>query len=397
MCRNALLEERAESRASVSAARERAVRGELAQLGSKLESAEEALRQTTSEQASIRARHEKELARAGAEAEQRASLLMRDCESLRASRESYARERVDEATRRADVLRATAIEEARAAVKRELEGVHVKELALLQSRCAGDVAGALAEERRSRDRQVEGVKAVFVQRERETAEDLRRLEELHAAKALRLETQLGEAREKEQAAVAALAKQRQSESRAAAQLLQSADADQLSARECVARAEALSAQLSEQQRVLQESRAREHSYREQLTQALESSRTLRYEAAELKRQAADGSGHSQQWRRAVREAELARAATEASLQIANDEIAMLDNEMRRLQENNASLQQTINRADKIMYGSSRRPAAKENAGLGSRAFVAGSKSISIASPLKQVSPNKLRRAEPRML
>jgi hypothetical protein len=63
----------------------------------------------------------------------------------------------------------------------------------------------------------------------------------------------------------------------------------------------------------------------------------------------------------LNELELSKVAVESCLHIAQDEVAMLENELKRIKDENLNLRAIIQRSDKIIYGSSKASfSGKEN-------------------------------------
>lgn len=87
-----------------------------------------------------------------------------------------------------------------------------------------------------------------------------------------------------------------------------------------------------------------------MARVLEESRLQRAELLEARRQASNGTVQANEWRNAVKESDLSNTVAATSLQIANQEISMLDHQLQRLKQENDSLNQALNRSDKLVYG-----------------------------------------------
>jgi chromosome segregation ATPase len=116
------------------------------------------------------------------------------------------------------------------------------------------------------------------------------------------------------------------------------------------RAEQLHRQLEAFETELHQSRSRETSYRNQLARALEETRIKSAELIEARQQASSGSVQAQQWRKVSQESDLSIAAAQSTVQIAREEVAMLEFELRRAQDESAALRQELLRADKLIFG-----------------------------------------------
>ena len=71
---------------------------------------------------------------------------------------------------------------------------------------------------------------------------------------------------------------------------------------------------------------------------------------ELKRQAAAAAAQAYNWRRAAQNSDATHITERSALQIANDEILMLEHEVKRLREENWGLQNTADRAAFKIHG-----------------------------------------------
>ncbi len=112
---------------------------------------------------------------------------------------------------------------------------------------------------------------------------------------------------------------------------------------------------------MQESRSREEQYRSQMSELLEQNRLLRADSIESQRQAATSQSLAQQLRQAARESDAGEISRGAALQIADDEIRMLEHELKRLSLVNQSLNHHVSKYENIIYGSSLRRSGASSA------------------------------------
>ena len=364
--RNRTLEERLSNRCDRSELKESRLREELSALAERFRGTQESMSGLGEEHEAEMRRLAEDFRRESTKLRNRISALESDLARATEVREELVQRRVQEAEERFRDAQNRVEEEVRVAVRREVEGAHMRELAAMQRKCSSDVAQAVAEEKKLAASQVETVRAGFVQREKELAADVKRLEELHGRRAGKLETQLAEAKAEQQRLSSALQELKEGEERRIQEMRKQLESRHASAVSQAAQVSELNTQLASLQRLVQESRVREQSYRDQLSQSMEENKALRYEIAEVRRHATDGSYQTHQWRNLMRELELSKATVESCLHIAQDEVKMLENELSRLKDENHDLRDIINRSDNIIYGKAKRSASlgrnKENGG-----------------------------------
>ena len=235
-------------------------------------------------------------------------------------------------------------------LRQELEGIRLRDLTAARKHSALEVEAVRSEERKSGVREVEQVRATFRERERQTSEDLGQLERLHGERVSRLEKKYDALKQKLEEAEGRAKKASGLASKGSADVRKLASSQLKQAEEQAKRAEVLFAQLSEAQQELQTSRVREAAYRDQLGRVLEEARLQRAQLLEAQRQLSSGSLQTYKWQRAAKEADVTQASAASSLQIAREEIGMLEHEMARLREANWNLSRGLERADKLVYG-----------------------------------------------
>lgn len=234
--------------------------------------------------------------------------------------------------------------------KKKFDVQKLQELASMQVECNRQIEGIRAQNKMTNASEIEALKRNFEAREEQTIMDLRQLESLHTRRVGELEASLIAWRTRaenaeEKAATALMSAARGSEAtRAAAedtmrQLESHADS-----------VEVLQAALQKRHDELMESRSREASYREHLNRAIEECRVQRAQNLESLRQSSCDGAQAVHWKRVAQEVELNLTASNTSLQIARDEASMLENEVQRLSSQITTLQEALDRADKIVYG-----------------------------------------------
>lgn len=235
-------------------------------------------------------------------------------------------------------------------LRQEYEGELLRQGAEMQKRCQHEIEVVRTEERRVAAVELANQRAAYVKREHATSEDLLQLEKLHNTRVSQLEQQLAGARTtnerlQEELHTASLRADKGTESSHQTALRYRREMEEHSLR-----AEQLQQQLQISSEETQKAQGREAIYRAQLAEALKDVRVKSAELAEAKQQASVGSVEAQQWRKVSKESELSIAAAETSLQIARDEVGMLEFELKRVRNENAALKQELYRADKLIFG-----------------------------------------------
>lgn len=236
--------------------------------------------------------------------------------------------------------------------KKKFDVQKMQELAAMQIECNRQIESYRAQNKLTNTAELETLKKNYAEREMQTMMDLKHLEALHTRRVTELEGAISSWRSRaekaeEKAASALMSAARGSEtSRAAAedtirQLESHAD-----------NVEALQVSLQKKHEELLESRSREASYREHLNRAIEECRVQRAQNLDALRQSSCDGAQAVHWKRVAQELELNLTASNTSMQIARDEAAMLENEVQRLTSQTRSLQDALDRADKIVYGNS---------------------------------------------
>jgi len=235
-------------------------------------------------------------------------------------------------------------------VRQQEEGRRLQEVQVLVKQFERDIEANRTEERRSRAREVESLRGAFKDRERQTAEDLAQLEQLHNERLHRLEQQNEALLKKVEHAEKEAETAKQLAQRGSVQVRLQATQHMQQAETATQKAEAVVLQSSSLRRELQESRVREGTYREQLSRALDDNRLQRAELLETQKQLQVVTSEGHVWRRQAQEADMTHATGATTIQIARDEISMLEHELARVKEDNFELQQSLHKAEKLLYG-----------------------------------------------
>ena len=237
-------------------------------------------------------------------------------------------------------------------IRQQEEGKRLQEIHIIIKQCEKDLETCRTDERRARVREVENLRNAFKERERQTAEDLVQLEQLHTERLQRLEQQnamlikKADHAEKEANIAKDISQKGSVEVRLQAiQHMQQAET-------ATKKSESLVLQAASLRKELQESRVREGTYREQLSNSLEENRLQRAELLEAQKQAQSVSSEAHMWKKQAAAADMTHTTAATTVQIARDEISMLEHELARVKEDNYALQRSLQRAEKLVYGTS---------------------------------------------
>jgi hypothetical protein len=283
-------------------------------------------------------------------ADDRVAALQDERDSLLARAQSEQRLRITELTQRFGVSLQDMEINIRETIRQEITAEKIQEMARVQKKCSKDVEAARLEERAFAARELEELRKTYAEREAQTSEDLAELEKLHGNRVFRLEAQVAALRGRAEAAEARMNEAVLELNRAVEESRGGNERHLQQLEEYARRADALAVDLDHAHTEIQESRVREMSYREQLTRVLEEARVRHAELAELRRQSADRSAQAGMWRRAASEIDVTQAATTTQLQIAREEVAMLEHELHRAKDENAGLRRALGSADRLVYG-----------------------------------------------
>lgn len=257
--------------------------------------------------------------------------------------------------------------------KKKLDVQKMQELAAMQIECNRQIEAIRAQNKLTSASEIETLKRNYKTREEQTMMDLKHLESLHSRRVDELESAIVVWRTRaekaeESAANAMMCAARGSEAERA-----SAEDTMRQLESHASNVENLQIALQRKHEELMESRSREASYREHLNRAIEECRVQRAQNLDSLRQSSCDGAQAVHWKRVAQEVELNLTASNTSLQIARDEAAMLENEVQRLTSQNRSLQEALDRADKIVYGNTAASVIKNKEREGSPAV--GGKSI----------------------
>jgi hypothetical protein len=257
------------------------------------------------------------------------------------------------------------------AAKKKFDVQKMQELASMQIECNRQIEEIRGHNKLANASEVESLKKNYEQREQQTMLDLKHLESLHARRVGELETAVAAWRARaetsaEKAATAFMSAAKGSEaSRSSAE-------DTMRQLECHAvNVEQLQTALKQKHEELLESRSRETSYREHLNRAIEECRVQRAQNLDSLRQSSCDGAQAVHWKRVAQEVEVSMAASNTSMQIARDEVVMLENDVQRLTSQNRSLQEALNRADRIVYGNNAAAVVKSKDPAAAAAAAAG--------------------------
>jgi hypothetical protein len=238
-------------------------------------------------------------------------------------------------------------------IRQQEESRRLQDIQVIIKQCEKDCEIIRTEERRNRTREVDNLRSSFKERERETAEDLVQLESLHSERLQRLENNNAILLKKIEKSDNDMKTAKDLAQRGSIEVRLQASQHMQQAEEATRKAESLLLQATTLRRELQESRVREGTYREQLNHSLEENRLQRAEMLEAQKQSQASASEATMWRKQAEEVDMTHSTSATTLQVARDEIRMLEHELARVKEDNYTLQQSLIRAEKIVYGQPR--------------------------------------------
>ena len=282
--------------------------------------------------------------------EERIHAMVQEREQLLSALDVESRNKLMNITRRFDKsvydLESTVEARVRIAVEAEI----LQHTTAMQRQCTKDIELARAEEKRLAAVEVENVKKVFLDREKQTMDDVRQLQSLHSDRVLRLEKQVEEYRKATHVAEDRVMKLQEELAKNISMVHERQENQTVSLKEYALRAEKLSDELKAAHQEIMMSKSKEMTYREQLATTLEECRMQRAELIEVKQNLTSTNAQLYRWKRAYEDSNVHTAAMQAEINIAKEEIAMLENELERSQEENNRLMKAVNKADDMIYG-----------------------------------------------
>jgi hypothetical protein len=173
--------------------------------------------------------------------------------------------------------------------RREFEAEKFRALSQAQKQCVKDIESVRSEERRSAAREIENIRKVFLDRERQTAEDFIQLEKLHNERVTGLESRVAALQQKYEGAELVIRDLKQRMDGVVTETKHGQDIYSKNLNEHMHHGHVLTMQLKEAHAEIQASKAREAEYREKLTKAIEEMRIQHAELIEVKRQASEAA------------------------------------------------------------------------------------------------------------
>ena len=103
----------------------------------------------------------------------------------------------------------------------------------------------------------------------------------------------------------------------------------------------LALQLKEAHNEIQASKHRENEYRQQLAKSIEECRLQQAELIEVKRQASEAAAEAYAWKKAAQDSDSHHVVERKEIQIAKDEVIMLEHELKLMREENWHLKKNL--------------------------------------------------------
>lgn len=235
-------------------------------------------------------------------------------------------------------------------MRQQWESEHARSLIELQKKCQRDIESVRSEERTLAAQEIESLRGAFLQRERQTTQDLIELEKLHAKRVQQLEFQYQQEKTANEQLKQRLNDLLLEQDRRHHDTLYQSDSWQRKNHEMTLQCDQLKRDLKSMQEEVANSKAGENNAREQLRQLSMEMKLLQAERAELQRQSTGHGVEVSQWKQVVQEQEKNYHAIETTARVAKEEIAFLEHENHRLKTENAKLRFDLEKADRLIYG-----------------------------------------------
>jgi hypothetical protein len=235
-------------------------------------------------------------------------------------------------------------------MRQQWESDHARSLIELQKKCQRDIESVRSEERTLAAQEMESLRTAFLQRERQTAQDLIELEKLHAKRVQQLDFQYTQEKSANEQLKQRLNDLFLDQERKHQDSVYQSDSWQRKTHDLTLQCDQLKRDLKAMQEQVADSKAGENHAREQLRQISMELKLILAERAELQRQVTGNGVEVTQWKQVVHEQEKNYHALETSVRVAKEEVAFLEHENHRLKTENAKLHYDMEKADRLIYG-----------------------------------------------
>lgn len=265
----------------------------------------------------------------------------------------------------------------------------------MELKTTNDIKSALAEERRLHQLEMTKIKNTYLDREDQTSKDLVLLEELHGRKVSQLESEILHFQERAEY----IEQLYESEKIQDAKLIENVRLQSVqtlkSLEDQSKKAEDQERRIVQIQNDLQQSKSMEAKYREKMGELLEENRIQRMQLLNLQKQFDIDSAHASTWKNASKESEISLNSYNSALRIAHEEVLMLENENKRILEENVRLKSALSYADKIVYGTNSNSSSyASNGDDGKGGLRRSSKDNSVISSTSRKSVNRTQSPSP---
>lgn len=235
-------------------------------------------------------------------------------------------------------------------MRQQWESDHARSLIELQKKCQRDIESVRSEERTLAAQEMDSLRSAFLQRERQTSQDLIELEKLHAKRVQQLDFQYQQEKTANDQLKQRLNDLLLDQERRHQDTTHQSDSWQRKNHELTLQNDQLKRDLKAMQEQVADSKAGENASREQLRQLSMELKLMQAERAELQRQATGHGVETNQWKQVVHEQEKNYHTLETTTRVAKEEIAFLEHENHRLKTENAKLRMDMEKADRLIYG-----------------------------------------------
>jgi hypothetical protein len=278
--------------------------------------------------------------------------LMSDKEALVSKMLEESSQRISEMNSKFDNTVKDMEQTVRHNVIKEMNNEKMMSMSAVERKYAKLMDEVRAEERRNAQIEIDKIRKTYAQREQQTVQDLQLLEELHASKVNALEREVLHFQQRSENIERLYEQSKMVEANEAEKIRKQSEYTLHMSEDMGNRMKELEGSLHQALSELQESRIVESKYRSKLSEALEENRIQRAQYLDLQKQCDIDSATVHVWKNATHESKVSLSSYETCLRIAQEEIVMLENEIKRIQDENLRLKSALTYADKIVYGKS---------------------------------------------
>jgi hypothetical protein len=267
-----------------------------------------------------------------------------------------------------------------------MESQQLKEIAKIQKQYHQDLESVRNEERKLCNLEMERLKNNYLSKQREMNNQMMKAEQTHQHRVQSLEDQLLQSSNQQQELSSRIKVYEEENHRLVDEIKRLSHLHVDKVNSLKHHIEKLSQAIDQAKEQEIEAKNQELSYQEQHESVIKANHLMKIQLHEAKRQVSERHALAEQWRKAVEEIEHSHGAKETSLKIAQEEIMMLEHELKRMVDEKALLTQQLEHCHRLIYGVSSKhplpnpPAAARGVAKDTTYLSAISSSSILASP-----------------